>query len=44
VLVDFFAGTDAALDLVIQPDGRMVVAGSARNGTSIAFALASLNP
>jgi len=43
LLVDFFAGTDAALDVVIQPDGKIVVAGSARNGSLSEFALARIN-
>ena len=44
LLIDFFAGTDAALDVVIQPDGKIVVAGSARNGSLSEFALTRINP
>lgn len=42
--VDYFGGADAGLDVVIQPDGRIVVAGSARNGTATEFALMRINP
>lgn len=44
VSTDFFGGADLALDVVIQTDGRIVVAGSARNAVSNAdFALARYN-
>ena len=43
LLVDFFAGTDSAQDVVVQPDGKIVIAGSARNGTSTDFALVRVN-
>lgn len=44
VSTDFFGDADAALDMVIQPDGQIVVAGSARNTDSNAdFALARYN-
>ena len=44
VSTDFFGDADAALDLVIQPDGRIVVGGSARNSASnVDFALARYN-
>jgi uncharacterized delta-60 repeat protein len=43
LLVDFFAGFDGAQDVVIQPDGRIVVAGSARNGSATDFALVRVN-
>jgi uncharacterized delta-60 repeat protein len=43
LLVDFFADTDSAADVVIQPDGKIVVAGSARNGSFTEFALMRLN-
>ena len=33
----------AAQDVVIQPDGRIVVAGSARNGSATEFALVRAN-
>ena len=43
---DFFSGNDAALALVMQPDGKFVAAGSASRGdsTSPDFALVRLNP
>ena len=44
LLVDFFVNTDAALDVVIQPDGKIVVAGLARNGSASEFALVRINP
>ena len=31
--VDFFGGTDFAQDVIVQPDGRIVAGGSAKNGT-----------
>jgi len=43
LLVDFFAGTDLAQDVVIQPDGKIVIAGSAFNGTATEFALVRVN-
>jgi uncharacterized delta-60 repeat protein len=44
VSTDFFGDADSALDMVIQPDGRIVVAGSARNaGSNVDFALARYN-
>jgi uncharacterized delta-60 repeat protein len=43
LLVDFFAGTDAGADVVIQPDGKIVIAGSARNGSFTEFALMRVN-
>ena len=33
MLIDFFSGFDAASDVLVQPDGKLVVAGAARNGT-----------
>lgn len=39
-LVDFFGGIDAAQVVAIQADGRIVVAGSAANGTSTGLGLA----
>ena len=45
VVVVFFGGTDAALDVVIERDGKIVVAGSARIGSfANEFALVRLNP
>ena len=32
--VDFFSAGDIANDVLVQPDGKLVVAGSARNGLS----------
>lgn len=44
VSTDFFGDADAALDVVIQPDGRIVAAGSARtSGANVDFALARYN-
>lgn len=44
VSTDFFGEADSALDMVIQPDGRIVAAGSARNaGSNVDFALARYN-
>ena len=44
VSTDFFGDADSALDMVIQPDGRIVAAGSARNaGSNVDFALARYN-
>lgn len=44
VSTDFFGDADDALDVVIQPDGRIVAAGSARiNGSNVDFALARYN-
>lgn len=44
VVVDFFANFDGAADLAIQADGKIVVAGSARNGIATEFALMRVNP
>src|SRR5262249_41451569 len=42
--VDFFGKTDEARSVAVQPDGRIVVAGSAFNGTTLAdFGLARFN-
>jgi len=42
--VDFFGGVDEAKSIAFQPDGRIVLAGSAFNGTTLAdFALARFN-
>lgn len=40
LLIDFFAGFGGANDVLIQPDGAILAAGSARNGSSTEFALA----
>lgn len=43
-VVDFFAGTDGVSDLVVQPDGRIVAAGLARNGSSNGIGLVRILP
>ena len=43
LLVDFFGGTDSAGDVVVQADGKIVIAGTARNGGSSEFALVRAN-
>lgn len=41
---DFFGGPEAAFDVVVQPDGRIIVAGAARTASTGAdFALARYN-
>lgn len=40
VTTDFFGDTDVASDLAIQTDGKIVVAGDAKNGAANGFALA----
>ena len=42
--VDFFGASDGAEDVVIQPDGKIVVVGVARNGTSNGLGLARVLP
>ena len=42
--VDFFGGRDGAEAVVQQPDGKLVVGGFARVGSSIVFALVRLMP
>jgi uncharacterized delta-60 repeat protein len=42
-MTDFGLGNDYANALVVQPDGRLVAAGSAYNGTNDDFALARYN-
>ena len=44
LIVDFFGSSDAARALALQPDGKIVVAGVARNGTSNGVGLARVNP
>jgi uncharacterized delta-60 repeat protein len=44
LIVDFFASSDAAHALALQPDGKIVAAGVARNGTSNAVGLVRINP
>jgi uncharacterized delta-60 repeat protein len=40
--VDFFGQRDVAQAVAVQPDGRVVVAGSAQNGASVGLGLARL--
>lgn len=42
--VPFFGGTDNANDLFLQPDGRIVAAGSARSGLTADIAMVRLIP
>ena len=42
--LDFFGGIDSPSEILVQPDGRILVAGSARNGTSTVLALARIIP
>lgn len=44
VAVDFFGGADDARAVAIQPDGGIVVAGSAVNGTVTGLGLARVSP
>ena len=44
VTTDFGGGQDAAFDLAIQPDGKIVVTGTTAQGGSSDFALARYNP
>ena len=44
VITDFFASDDIARAMIIQPDGKIVVAGSTRAEDFSAFALARYNP
>jgi uncharacterized delta-60 repeat protein len=44
VLTDFAGGTDLALAVAVQPDAKIVAAGSASLGGSLDFALARYNP
>jgi hypothetical protein len=44
VTVDFFGSIDSGECALIQPDGKIVVGGLARNGTSNGIALARLVP
>jgi uncharacterized delta-60 repeat protein len=43
-VVDFFGSSDAARALALQPDGKIVAAGAARNGTSNGVGLVRINP
>jgi uncharacterized delta-60 repeat protein len=42
--VDFFGGTDKALDVIVQSDGRIVAGGSASNGTGSGAGLVRVVP
>ncbi len=44
MIVDFFASSDAARALALQPDGKIVAAGVARNGTSNGVGIVRTNP
>jgi uncharacterized delta-60 repeat protein len=44
LLLDFFGASDGATDVVIQPDGKIVVVGVARNGTSNGLGMVRLIP
>ncbi len=43
-IVDFFGSTDVANDVLIQPDGRIVVGGVVRNGSSWDLGLVRITP
>ena len=42
--VDFFGGVDEAKDIVVQPDGKLVVVGTVRNGSSWQLGLVRIVP
>lgn len=42
--VDFFGAADDANDVIVQPDGKILVTGSARNGSSVGFGLVRILP
>lgn len=42
--VDFFGSDDDARDILVQPDGKLVVSGSATNGRSTAMGMVRINP
>lgn len=44
VAIDFFGGVDEAKDIVVQPDGKLLVIGVVRNGSSWNLGLVRLNP
>ena len=44
LIVDFFGGADGANDLLVQPDGRLVAAGVARNGAANGVGLVRVMP
>jgi uncharacterized delta-60 repeat protein len=44
VAVDFFGSIDNGQAVAIQPDGKLLVAGAARNGTAVGLGLIRLLP
>jgi uncharacterized delta-60 repeat protein len=42
--VDFFGSADGATSVAIQPDGRILIAGTARNGSTTGLGLIRLAP
>ena len=42
--VDFFGGVDEAKEVVVQPDGKLVVVGTVRNGSSWNLGLTRILP
>jgi hypothetical protein len=42
--VDFFGSADGATSVAIQPDGHILVAGTARNGATTGLGLIRLAP
>jgi uncharacterized delta-60 repeat protein len=44
VQVDMFGGFDTAFDVLIQPDGRIVAAGSAKNGIGVGLGMVRIVP
>jgi uncharacterized delta-60 repeat protein len=44
VTIDFLSGNDGAEAVLVQPDGKIVAAGFARNGNSIGLGMARVTP
>jgi uncharacterized delta-60 repeat protein len=44
VTVDFFAANDDAVDVLVQPDGKILALGIARNGSRVGLGLVRINP
>jgi len=44
ITVDFFGAGDGAENVLVQPDGRILLGGFAANGTALGYALARVNP
>ena len=42
--IDFFGSSDSAENVIVQPDGRIVIGGFARNGTRTGYGLARVLP